>query len=80
MRQSGRGTSSSGCQEKMAADFLVTLCLPLNDLMALRSRRRGTSCLLRTLVRLAETTPGLVIERADDYVDIPFGALGLRRG
>ena len=33
--------------------------------------------LLRTLVRLAETAPGLVIERTDDYVDIPFGAVGL---
>ena len=36
--------------------------------------------LLRTLVRLAEPAPGLVVERTDDYVDIPFGALGLRRG
>ena len=34
----------------------------------------------RTLVRLAETAPGLVVERTDDYVDIPFGALSLRRG
>ena len=33
--------------------------------------------LLRTLVRLAETAPGLVAERTDDYVDIPFGAVGL---
>ncbi len=33
--------------------------------------------LLRTLVRLAETAPGLVLERTDDYVDIPFGAVGL---
>ena len=33
--------------------------------------------LLRTLVRIAETAPGLVIERTDDYVDIPFGAVGL---
>ncbi|MDE2846640.1 MAG: class I SAM-dependent methyltransferase [Gemmatimonadota bacterium] len=33
--------------------------------------------LLRTLVRLAETAPGLVIARTDDYVDIPFGAVGL---
>ena len=33
--------------------------------------------LLRTLVRLAETAPGLVIERTDDYVGIPFGAVGL---
>ena len=33
--------------------------------------------LLRTLVHLAETASGLVIERADDYVDIPFGAVGL---
>ena len=35
--------------------------------------------LLRTLVRLAETAPGLIIERTDDYVDIPFGAVGLYR-
>lgn len=33
--------------------------------------------LLRTLVRLAETAPGLVIDRTDDYVEIPFGAVGL---
>ena len=33
--------------------------------------------LLRTLVRLAETAPGLVIKRTDDYVEIPFGAVGL---
>ena len=33
--------------------------------------------LLRTLVRLAETAPGLVITRTDDYVEIPFGAVGL---
>lgn len=33
--------------------------------------------LLRTLVRLAETAPGLVISRTDDYVEIPFGAVGL---
>ena len=30
-----------GFRQKMAADFLVTLCLPLNDLMALRPQRRG---------------------------------------
>ncbi len=30
-----------GFNRKMAADFLVTLCLPLNDLMELRTRRRG---------------------------------------
>ena len=28
-------------------------------------------------MRLAETPPGLVIERTDDYMDIPFGAVGL---
>ncbi len=33
--------------------------------------------LLRTLVRIAETAPGLVIGRDDDHVDIPFGAVGL---
>lgn len=33
--------------------------------------------LLRTLVRLAETAPGLVMARTDDYVEIPFGAVGL---
>ena len=33
--------------------------------------------LLRTLVRLAETAPGLIISRTDDYVEIPFGAVGL---
>ena len=33
--------------------------------------------LLRTLVRIAETAPGLVIERTDHHVKIPFGAVGL---
>lgn len=33
--------------------------------------------LLRTLVRLAETAPGIVTERTDEYVEIPFGAVGL---
>lgn len=33
--------------------------------------------LLRILVRLAETAPGLVIARTDDYVEIPFGTVGL---
>ena len=30
-----------GFKQKMAADFLVTLCLPLSDLMAFRTRRHG---------------------------------------
>lgn len=33
--------------------------------------------LLRTLVKLAETAPGVVSRRTDDYVEIPFGAVGL---
>ena len=33
--------------------------------------------LLRVLVRLAESAPGIVITRTDEYVDIPFGAVGL---
>ena len=33
--------------------------------------------LLRTLVKLAETAPGIVTRRTDDYVEIPFGAVGL---
>ena len=33
--------------------------------------------LLRTLVKLAETAPGVVIRQTDDYVEIPFGAVGL---
>ena len=33
--------------------------------------------LLRTLVRIAETAPGLVIKRTDDHMEIPFGAVGL---
>ena len=33
--------------------------------------------LLRTLVRLAETAPGIVTARTDEYVEIPFGAVGL---
>ena len=33
--------------------------------------------LLRTLVKLAETAPGVVTKRTDDYVEVPFGAVGL---
>ena len=33
--------------------------------------------LLRTLVKLAESAPGIVIKRTDDYVELPFGAVGL---
>ena len=33
--------------------------------------------LLRVLARIAETAPGIVIERTDEYVDIPFGMVGL---
>ena len=33
--------------------------------------------LLRVLVRIAESAPGIVITRSDDYVDIPFGVVGL---
>ena len=33
--------------------------------------------LLRTLVKLAESAPGVVIKRTDDYVELPFGAVGL---
>ena len=33
--------------------------------------------LLRVLVRIAESAPGIVITRTDDYVDIPFGVVGL---
>ena len=33
--------------------------------------------LLRTLVKLAETAPGIVTKRTDDYVEVPFGAVGL---
>ena len=33
--------------------------------------------LLRTLVRLAEAAPGIVTVRTDEYVEIPFGAVGL---
>ena len=33
--------------------------------------------LLRTLVKLAECAPGIVTKRTDDYVEIPFGAVGL---
>ena len=32
---------------------------------------------LRSLAPLANPEPGLVIERTEDYVDIPFGAVGL---
>ena len=33
--------------------------------------------LLRCLVRIAETAPGLVTTRTDEYVEIPLGAVGL---
>ena len=33
--------------------------------------------LLRTLIKLAETAPGIVTKRTDDYVEVPFGAVGL---
>jgi len=33
--------------------------------------------LLRTLVRLADTAPGIVISRDDDWVTLPLGAVGL---
>ena len=33
--------------------------------------------LLRTLVKLAETAPGVVTKRTDEYVELPFGAVGL---
>ncbi|MCY4343807.1 MAG: class I SAM-dependent methyltransferase [Gammaproteobacteria bacterium] len=33
--------------------------------------------LLRVLVRIAESAPGIVVARTDDYVDIPFGVVGL---
>lgn len=33
--------------------------------------------LLRVLARLAESAPGIVVSRNDDYVDLPFGIVGL---
>ncbi len=33
--------------------------------------------LLRVLVRIAESAPGIVMTRTDDHVDIPFGVVGL---
>lgn len=33
--------------------------------------------LLRALVRLADSAPGLVVNRSDDWVDLPLGAVGL---
>ena len=33
--------------------------------------------LLRTLIRIAEGVPGMVIKRTDDSVEIPFGLVGL---
>ena len=33
--------------------------------------------LLRVLIRIAEGAPGMVIERNDDWVEIPFGLVGL---
>ncbi len=53
--------------------------LPLLRHVIVNDNKSSTSKLglLRTLVRLAETAPGLVIDRTDDYVEIPFGAVGL---
>ncbi len=33
--------------------------------------------LLRVLTRIAESAPGIVVQRTDDYVDIPLGIVGL---
>lgn len=33
--------------------------------------------LLRTLIRLADSAPGLVLNRSDDWVELPLGAVGL---
>lgn len=33
--------------------------------------------LLRTLVRMADSAPGLVLSRSDDWVELPLGAVGL---
>jgi SAM-dependent methyltransferase len=33
--------------------------------------------LLRTLVRIADSSPGLVLNRTDDWVELPLGAVGL---
>ncbi|KAA0874025.1 methyltransferase domain-containing protein [Nitrincola tapanii] len=33
--------------------------------------------LLRTLVRIADSAPGMVLSRSDDWVELPLGALGL---
>ena len=33
--------------------------------------------LLRVLTRIAESAPGIVVKRTDDYVDIPLGIVGL---
>ena len=33
--------------------------------------------LLRTLVKLAESAPGIVTNRTDEYVEVPFGAVAL---
>ena len=37
----------------------------------------GSLPLLRTLVQIAELAPGLVIQRTDDHMDNPFGAVDL---
>ncbi len=33
--------------------------------------------LLRTLVRIADSSPGLILNRSDDWVELPLGAVGL---
>ena len=33
--------------------------------------------LLRVLIRIAEGAPGMVLQRSDDWVDIPFSLVGL---
>ena len=33
--------------------------------------------LIRALIRIAESAPGMVLKRTDDYIEIPFGLVGL---
>lgn len=53
--------------------------LPLLRHIIVNDRKSSTykMGLLRTLVRIADSLPGMVIEREDDFVKIPLGLVGL---
>ncbi len=53
--------------------------LPLLRHIIVNDSKSGTNKLglLRTLLRIADGAPGMVIQQTDDWVEIPFGLVGL---